>query len=150
MIDFTKVYRLIDSALYLDENTAWIFAFDNETKEHIIWLNTEYQLHEKGLFSDGTSTSDYSPVTVRYKIQKGQRYDHMTFKDTGGFYDSFFVRVDANGFIIDADGQVSSETNLFDVYGQNIAGLTDENMDWLVEVLTEKYLIYAKKQLGIL
>jgi hypothetical protein len=103
-------------------------------------LNTELQLHEEGVFSDGSSTGDYSDFTVTIKRSKGQRYDHMTFKDTGGFYDSFRVQVDTNGFVIDADGQVSVDRNLFEFYGENIAGLTDESMNILIEILIENYI----------
>jgi hypothetical protein len=103
-------------------------------------MNTEDQLEEDGVFSDGSSTGDYSDLTETIKRSKGQRYDHMTFKDTGGFYDSFRVQVDTNGFVIDADGQVSGDMNLFDFYGDNIAGLTDENMKFLIEIVAENYI----------
>lgn len=116
-------------------------------KEFIIQMNTEDQLEEEGVFSDGTPTGDYSPLTVFIKRQKGQRFDHITFKDTGDFYDSFRVEVDKNGFTIDANGQVSADRNLFQFYGENIAGLTRENMDYLVEELTKKYIEIIKHEL---
>ena len=138
---------MLDRAIRLDEGKAWIYAIDKETQEHIIQMNTEDQLEEQGIFSDGTPTGEYSFVTVGYKIQKGDRYDHMTFKDTGGFYDSFRVDVDKNGLVIDADGQVSADTNLFKIYGEDIAGLTDENMKFLIEIVAEKYIEYVKREL---
>ena len=147
VVNFKPVLDMLDRAIRLDEGKAWIYAIDKETKEHIIQMNTEDQLEEQGIFSDGTPTGEYSPVTVGYKIQKGDRYDHITFKDTGGFYDSFRVDVDKNGLNIDADGQVSADTNLFQFYGENIAGLTDENMKFLIEIVAEKYIEYVKREL---
>jgi hypothetical protein len=140
MIDLSKIYRVLDRAKALDEKRVFVKSIDDETKEHIIQMNTEDQLEEDGVFSDGSSTGDYSDLTETIKRSKGQRYDHMTFKDTGGFYDSFRVQVDTNGFVIDADGQVSGDMNLFDFYGDNIAGLTDENMKFLIEIVAENYI----------
>lgn len=147
VVNFKPVLDMLDRAIKLDEGKAWIYAIDKETKEHIIQMNTEDQLEEQGIFSDGTPTGEYSSVTVGYKIQKGDRYDHITFKDTGGFYDSFRIDVDKNGLDIDADGQVSADTNLFKVYGEDIAGLTDENMKFLIEIVAEKYIEYVKREL---
>jgi hypothetical protein len=140
MIDLSKIYRVLDRAKALDEKRVFVKSIDDETKEYIIYLNTELQLEEEGVFSDGSSTGDYSDLTVTIKRSKGQRYDHMTFKDTGGFYDSFRVQVDTNGFVIDADGQVSADMNLFEFYGENIAGLTNESMNSLIEILIENYI----------
>jgi hypothetical protein len=140
MIDFSNVYKLIDNALSLDDSKVWVLAIDSEVKEHIIQMNTEDQLEEDGFYSDGIKTDDYSPFTVSLKINKGQRYDHMTFKDTGKFYDSWTIDVDKNGLEIDADGNVEAGKNLFDMYSENILGLTEENKGYLVEILTQKYI----------
>ena len=147
VVNFKPILDMLDRAIRLDEGKAWIYAIDKETQGHIIQMNTKDQLEEQGIFSDGTPTGEYSFVTVGYKIQKGDRYDHMTFKDTGGFYDSFRVDVDKNGLVIDADGQVSADTNLFKVYGEDIAGLTDENVKFLIEIVAEKYIEYVKREL---
>ena len=147
MIDFTRVYDVLTRAKELDDGRIFVKSMDDEMKEFVIQMNTEDQLEEDGVFSDGTPTGEYSPLTVFIKRQKGQRFDHITFKDTGGFYDSFRVEVDKQGFTIDADGQVSADRNLFKFYGENIAGLTRENMDYLVEELTKKYIEIIKHEL---
>ena len=140
VVNFNRVYEVLDRAKSIDAGEVWTIAIDQETKEHIIQINTEDQLEEDGLFSDGTPTGEYSPLTIFYKRRKGDRYDHMTFKDTGQFYDSWEVRVDRDGLDINADGQVSADTNLFSVYGNNILGLTDENMFFFIEMVKENYI----------
>ena len=74
-------------------------------------------------------------------------HDHMTLKDTGQFYDSWEVRVDRSGLDIDADGQVSADTNLFTIYGENILGLTDENMQFFIEMVKENYIKIVMNEL---
>ena len=140
MIDLSKIYRVLDRAKALDEKRVFVKSIDDETKEFIVYLNTDIQLKGDGVFSDGSSTGEYADSTVKRKRSKGQIYDHMTFNDTGAFYESFRVKVDTNGFIIDADGQVSADWNLFEYYGENIAGLTDESIASLIEILIENYI----------
>lgn len=147
VVDFSRVFNVLDRAINLDTDKVWLISIDEETKEHIIQMNTEDQLEEDGLFSDGTPTGDYSPLTILYKRRKGDRYDHMTFKDTGQFYDSWEVRVDRSGLDIDADGQVSADTNLFTIYGENILGLTDENMQFFIEMVKENYIKIVMNEL---
>lgn len=140
VVNLSRVFEVLDRAKNLDKDKLWRLAMDDEIQEHIIQMNTEDQLEEDGVFSDGTPTGEYAPTTIFYKRRKGDRYDHITFKDTGNFYDSWIVRVDKTGFTIDADGQVSADTNLFTIYGENILGLTDENMEFFIKMLTENYI----------
>lgn len=145
---FDEIYRLFDNAKRLDHHEAWIFAVDNkDTIQEIIRLNTEDQLEEYGVDRDNVSLGDYSNITKAIKIQKGQRYDHVTLKDTGSFYDSFAVIVDKNGFTIVADDVAFYDRPLTEVYGLEILGLTDENEKWLAEFIIDKYQEYAWNKL---
>jgi len=111
----------------------------------IVELNTEgqptSQLYEFGIDSEGKTLGQYSPNTIegvpgRFlgKKQKGQRFDHITLRDTGRFYSTFRVVVGRNAFIIFADGR-KADTNLFDEFGEDIAGLTEQNIENLVEYI---------------
>lgn len=130
------------------EKNAFKMVFDtSEVKDKIIYLNTIEQLFERGIDSDGDSLRpDYSPNTVIFKQEKGQRYDHVTLNDTGVFYDSFVVTVGKDFFLIDADPQ-KDETNLLDIYGQDVLGLTEQSKEEIIslayEVLAD--LIYDLK-----
>ena len=123
--------------------------FDNkEFRKLIIDLNTEDQLFEQGIDSKGRSLGDYSIATIegtsnfRGKKQKGQRYDHITLKDTGDFYRSFRIELTGSTFKIVADGQ-KEETNLFAEYGIDIIGLTQFNMSVVMSAavpIIQKYI----------
>jgi len=149
IFDVSKILDLLDQVIRLDEDEAWFFVIDKETKDQIIQMNTEDQLEEDGVFSTGERTGDYADSTKMYKRSKGQRLDHITFKDSGAFYNSWVVEVDSKGFTIDADGQVSADTNLFKFYGEDILGLTDENRKHIIDIITGKYIEFIYQKLGL-
>jgi hypothetical protein len=101
------------------------------------------QLFERGIDSQGRSLGEYSPYSIEIKRSKGQRYDHITLKDTGAFYESFTMYIYKNYFEIDADpikkDTNGEETNLFDEYGIDILGITQENMEKVRQRIKDEY-----------
>lgn len=145
---FDGIINVLDNIINIDESDAWMFVIDNEeSKEEIIRLNTEDQLYERGVDSMEVSLGEYAPYTISRKIVKGDRYDHVTLKDEGRFYDSFIVIVDRNGFTIIADDFSVYDQPLSVTYGLDILGLTKENMYWLGEFIRDKYTEYVIQQL---
>jgi len=112
---------------------------DEEFQRFIIDLNTEEQLFEEGIDSLGSSLGDYTDFTKTVKSIKGQRTDHITLEDTGEFYKSFAIKVQNGGFLITADGQ-KEDTNLLEEYGKEILGLTDENLQIVIDAIKEKLI----------
>lgn len=70
------------------------------------------------LETDRSRLYPYSDFTVNEKSIKGQPIDRVTLKDTGKFYDSIFVKVERNGFIV--GGDFLKETNHIFVNFQNL------------------------------
>jgi hypothetical protein len=145
-VNFTRIDKLLDSIAQLDESKMWFFAVDEDVKDEIIRLNTEEQLEEQGIDSLGRDLGDYSPLTIMFKKMKGQRYDHITLKDTGEFYNSWVVRVTVNDITIDANDQ-KEDTALFEVYGVDVIGLTEENLVYIKEMILENYIKYLLNEL---
>lgn len=112
---------------------------DAEFQRFIIDLNTEGQLFEKGIDSLGASLGEYTDFTKAVKNIKGQRTDHITLLDTETFYKSFAVKVQNGGFLIIADGQ-KEDTNLLEEYGKEILGLTDENLQIVIDAIRDKLI----------
>jgi len=98
----------------------------------IVYLNKEEQLFEKGVDSGGNLLSpEYRPFTISEKQRKGQRFDHVTLKDTGEFYKSFVVSlVGSNDFLIEAN-TIKESGDLMDKYGADILGLSDDSLSKL-------------------
>jgi len=140
-IDFTRLDRMLNKLATIDEGKIWKFAIDLEVQDEIIRMNTEDQLEEAGIDSLGRSLGEYSPFTIIRKRSKGQRFDHITLKDTGKFYDSWRIVVNTDGFTLDADDQ-KEDTALFEVYGNDVLGLTDENKVYLQGMIIENYIKY--------
>jgi hypothetical protein len=131
----------------LSEDKIWLFAVDKDVQDEIIRINTEDQLEEEGIDSLGRKLGDYAPSTIAYKRRKGQRYDHVTLKDEGDFYNSFNVKVNVNEIIIDADDSSKYNKPLFEVWGVDVLGLTDDNMNYIKEMILENYIKFVLNEL---
>jgi len=108
---------------------------ENNDAEIIEW-NSEEQLFEKGITANGVSIATfapYSPVTVEIKQGKGQPTDRVTLRDTGDFHNSFFLDIDKEKFEIYASDWKTR--TLTDLYGEDIFGLTPDNIKDLKEYI---------------
>jgi hypothetical protein len=118
-------------------------AYNDSVLAAMADLNTESQLQEKGVFADGSDTPEYSPITVELKKLKNQRYDHMTFKDTGETLSSVRYIYNSGKLYVNWN----DIHNLQSIYGnekKRIIGLTGESIneikDEIIENIQEKIL----------
>ena len=121
------------------EKTGFKLVFDrDEMRSEIIRLNTVEQLYYKGIDSEGVEIQPegYSESTILYKREEGQRIENVTLNDSGAFYDSFEVIVKDDSFTINADG-LKDEDDLFDIYGEDILGLTDDSFADLLKTIQD-------------
>jgi len=142
---FDSLTTYLNKISTLNESVIWFEVIDREVQFEIIRLNTEDQLFNEGMRSDGTSLPDYSQTSVEVF---GKRAGHITLKDTGHFYQSFRVKVDNFGMFIAVD-----DTSLYDVpltttYGLDILGLTEENTMVLIQMLKRKYIKEINERLS--
>lgn len=125
-------------------------ANDKSFTDYIIYLNTQKQLFEKGVNSEGVNLESiggiYSFETVKIKNEKGQPTDRVTLKDTGDFYESFRVFFNASGLVISAD-TLKDTDDLIKRWGQEILGLNNESLILLREKAKEILIPYVKKKL---
>lgn len=148
MIDFTRLYKLCSNAKKLTDEKLWKFALnDRFTQDEIIRLNTIDQLYNEGIDSNGESLGIYQPFTIQVKQRKGQPTDRVTLYDEGDFYRSFVVIVHPDAFEIDADDFSKYDRPLFEVYGDDVAGLTDFNKRRIQQVILVKMIDYVRRTL---
>ena len=139
------IYKTLEKYAKLDFGDV-IFAVLNldNIKELIIELQQE-RLFERGTDSNGASLGNYSDYTVEIKREKGQRYDHITLRDTGEFYESFTVTVLKDGIVLDANPNKET-TNLFSEYGIDILGLDEFSFNIVKDqILIEMYQYIVNK-----
>lgn len=147
--------RLLKNVNKLNINDIFYALWDdNKVQNYIIDLNTEgkptSQLYELGIRSDGKQIGRgfYAPKTIDYKLfgNGDSRIDHITLKDTGEFYESFKVKPSKKGFEIIANPN-KDDDNLFEIYGKEIVGLTEDNKKILLAFVKEDFKKELEKRL---
>ncbi len=116
-----------------------ILKTDKEMQKAILDLNRIDQLFNRGIDSNGRLLSDiggpYSPFTVTEGKKKSPFI--IDLHDTGVFYASFDLMVTFTFIEITAD-PFKEDTNLFEEWGKDIVGLTQESKDKLRAMLAPK------------
>lgn len=98
-------------------------------------MNTEDQLFDQGINSEGESIISYAPysdITIEIKRELGQPVDRVTLRDEGDFHDSFELEEAETGVLIVAKDTKTDE--LIFQYGDSIIGLTEDNLEELAFV----------------
>ena len=132
------------ASLDAEEIVFQIIKNDRDIQVFILDLNRFDQLFDQGINSKGDVIGFYRGTSRGKKLgQIKQAGDHYDFLDTGEFFDSFKVIPTKKFFEIVADGQKGAE-NLFDKYGQELTGLTEESKEKLAEELILKIQEYIK------
>lgn len=147
MLSRLTTYLKRVSELSFDE--AFIIAVNEDVKNEIIRLNTRDQLFDKGQDSLGNTLGTYLPFTIIKKQERGQPFAHVTLLWDGDFYKSFKVFVDRStlDIIIEADGAEKDTNDLRDVYGEDIIGLQEGNLQIIIDMILERIKTYLKAQL---
>lgn len=150
---FKPLFELIKKVKRLDQDKMVKKSLDDKSlQREVLRMNTEDQLYNEGVDSKGKSLGEYSKATIlgtknfEGKIQKGQRYDHITLNDTGAFYNSFKFKNEAKDFVISADTSKQG-TDLTKQFGKDILGLTDENTKGIIPDVKKSLLSQLRQKL---
>ena len=138
-------------ALY--NQVIWVSVLKRPSlRTFILDLVREDQLLEQGIDEDGDVIGTYSEYTEIINPEKVAG-SHYTLKDTGEFFDSFYIdvfpsyfEINANPIKTDEDGET---TNLFYEYGEGIMGLTTESLDKLSREILRLYTIEVRRFLQV-
>lgn len=132
---------------------------DQEFTDLIIKLNTQFQLYDYGIDSDGkrldTARNGYSYNTIhgtneyQGKIDKGQPIDRITLKDTGAFYESFkcIWSTEDGGTIQIVANTIKGDDDLIQDWGKAIIGLTPESLAIVVDKARELIIQYVRSSI---
>ena len=143
MLNRTSLYILCEKIKLLSEVNLWLNSFDEKTNQQIIdWIKFD-QLRNQGIDAKGNILGTYSIATEKINPLKvaGTPY---TLEDSGEFFQSITIQIFRDYFLINGDGD-KDNVNLFDKFGDDILGLTPENLDKLKILLTENAVNYARK-----
>ena len=142
-----KQYKMLNNA------QLWTSIFLNETfRTWVKDLVREDQLFDQGIDEDGDVIGYYSEWTEMMNPEKVAG-THYTLKDTGEFFESFYLtiypdyfEINANPIKVNEDGETE---NLFYKYTEAIMGLTSESKDKLGREILRRYRLELYKIIGI-
>lgn len=146
MIGKTAIDYFLKNNKMLIDAEAWFEAHDREVKDMIIKLIQDEQLIKSGVDSEGRVIGYYSAFTEKLSEGRKKQGEPYNLEDTGEFFMSMFVKVLADGIIINADYAKMQSQDWWDL---NILNLTDENLNKYVAKIKENYIIYAREVLGL-
>tara|TARA_R110000851_G_scaffold15512_1_gene51282 strand:+ start:309 stop:752 length:444 start_codon:yes stop_codon:yes gene_type:complete len=119
----------------LDFNDKIRMSIDQWVLDEVIRLIEDEQL-DIGIDADGDIIGVYSVATEMITEGEKKAGDKFNLLDTGEFRNSIKTRVikDTNGYGIgiDADPEKEGGDNLFDLYGERIINLTNDNLGWII------------------
>jgi hypothetical protein len=144
--------KLLNRFNYLTPKYLWMRVFsDKELQRWIIDVLVQDEQLQKGIdgtgerITDNEGNNSYSYWTEILSQGKKQEGNPYTLKDTGEFYESMVFLLGDRFFEIDANPNKTNDsgknTNLFDKYGEEIVGLTEESLEKLRDKLQEKLVI---------
>lgn len=131
------------------DNQIFRLVLDNKTvKDLIVFMNTADQLGRKHVDSQGEALFNNLTDRTTYSLfdKKGRGGKPYQLKDTGDFWRSFKAEI-GNGEIIIKSDPLKDGTDLFEVFGEDIEGLTDENLERLIKLAHEFYVAWYIKNM---
>lgn len=118
-----------------DQTNQIILDEVKNIEPEIVDYVTEEQLFQ-GKRGDGTNIEpDYTPFTVKIKLEKGQPADRVTWKDTGALYASIRLEYFPKAFAVVADDNKIAKLEA--KYGATTLGVTDEGVQEIIDMIRE-------------
>jgi hypothetical protein len=152
MWEDTELGNMMNRVRNLDPVRVFIKVSDTEVERQVAELNRDQLRKGKNALDQNLSDigGPYSEFTLDLHPEKSKYV--ITLYDTGEYYDSIVARTDSNGgWEIQSDPMKEDfgrTTNLFERWGREIEGLTDENIDKIVtDILIGKYVEYLETQI---
>jgi len=147
----TPVYSLVERIIQLssEENLIFKRVLDNKfIKDLIIHLQTEVQLGQQHVDSEGEELFNALTGRTTYSLfdEKGRGGEPYELFDTGEFWRSTTVTV-LPGSILIKMNPIKDDDNLFEIYGPDVEGLTEENKDILTREALKLHIQYFRKEL---
>lgn len=117
-------------------------------KDLIIFLNTDTQMGKEHVDSLGQELFNSLVDRTTYSLfdKKGRGGKQYKLFDTGQFWESFKVQVNESEIVINSN-PIKGSDNLFDIYGKDIVGLTEDSLNILINESLKQFIQYYEKTL---
>lgn len=143
----TVIGDLVRALQSMNDQDAWYSAVSEAVLEEVARLIRDEQLAigEDGL---GRQLGEYAPLSVIIRQELGLQTKFIDLNLTGEFYDSITAKLGRDFIEVDGDAE-KPDQNLFETFGEDIVGLSIENMPFIVDMVRDGYLAYVYKTLGL-
>lgn len=145
----TPVYKRLEKIISFDEGEIFKITLDNDQiKELIIRLQTEVQMGEKHEDSEGNTLFNILTGRSTYSLfdPKGRGGQLYELNDTGEFWESTRVVVERDQIVITMN-PIKDGDNLFEIYGAQIEGLTQESIEILAVEALRAHIAYVRREI---
>lgn len=147
--EIAEYCKRVQKELKGQHNKVFKLVLDNKTiKDLVKFLNTRKQLGEEHVDSLGNELFNQLTQRTFYADSDplgrgGQPYE---LRRTGDFWDSFTIAV-GSGQIVIVSNPFKRNANLFEVYGPDIEGLTDDSLQDLINEALNQYIDWYRKNI---
>jgi hypothetical protein len=154
----TEIDLQFEKLKKMDQRKMWLDTLSDEDVQNFILYLIQYeQLVSRGIDGNERILGTYSELTEQINPIKKQG-DPYTLLDTGEFFKSMFVTPSLDGFVVDGNGKKQGNAlvggrissvivDLFELHGEDVVGLTEENKEELGLYLADKFIQNVKKLL---
>jgi len=147
----TAAYKMAQKVVQLGRQEKQIFkvVLDNRfIKGLIIDLQTEDQLGTDHVDSKGDALFNELTGRTTYSLfdPKGRGGKPYELRDTGDFWRSTAVTILEGEILIKMD-PIKDGDNLFEIYGDAVEGLTQENIEVLIREALKLHIEFFRKEL---
>ena len=92
----------------------------------------------------GNKRTGYSPLTAKLSGGKKKIGQPFNLFDTGDFYKSISADLETNGIKLTAN-PIKEDANLFEKFGEEIIGLTEENLQRFIDFIRPIFVQEVRK-----
>lgn len=144
MFKDTALYEYCERLLALKgrENEVFRLVLDNLTiRDLIVFLNTEDQMGKDHVDSLGQALFNRINERTTYSLFDKKRRGGKPYelRDTGDYWRSFEARI-GNGIIVITSDPIKGSESIEDMFGDELEGLTDENLQVLIQQAHEFFI----------
>ena len=115
-------------------------------EREILEIQTDYQMYERGVDSEGKQIGKYTDFTKKIKRKKGQPYAFVTGKDTGEMYKESYAAYADSYFAIYSGSETAK---LFtEAYGARVWGFDKKSTERAAKIVEREFDAYLRAYLN--
>lgn len=145
----TIIHEICERLKQIDEKRLFKIILNNEQfKDLIIELNTDVQLRQQHIDSLGNKLFNQYTGRDFYGAgdELGRDGEPYEVYNSGAYFDSFKIEIE-EGYILIESNPIKGQDSLFEMYTEDIEGLTEDSLIKLQELAKELYVNWIERNI---